>query len=99
MPADLLVAQFMRPYESPEGNRPASAYLEQEAARGYLSGVKDSTVGSAWCYPGRVKPDELDADIIGALQKLPREALHAVAAPLIVDFLRSKFPCHAGGKP
>lgn len=69
--------------------------LEQERARSYLSGVKDASVGTHWCYPGRIKPDELDWVIIAELQKLPADVLRGMAAPLIVNALAAKFPCGA----
>ncbi|ERJ36418.1 hypothetical protein D7192_15540 [Burkholderia cepacia] len=60
---------------------------------GYLAGVADATEGKAWCDNGRVKPGEIDSEVLAALRQLPRDALKASAARLVAHALRQKFPC------
>lgn len=86
------------------GPRPASTpgqakwnFLEEQSANAYIDGVQDAAQGSAWCDTGRVKPHEIRDDVILALRKLPADRLKGSAAPLIIEFLRKKFPC--GGRP
>jgi hypothetical protein len=62
-------------------------------AQGYLHGINDATEGRDWCYTGRIKPDELDDRVISALKNLPADILSGNAAPLVVNFLRHKYPC------
>ncbi|WP_321860474.1 Rap1a/Tai family immunity protein [Burkholderia cenocepacia] len=69
------------------------ADAERHAMAGYLAGVADATEGKAWCDNGRVKPGEIDSEVLAALRKLPRDALKASAARLVADVLRQKFPC------
>lgn len=71
----------------------ADNYAERELGVMYLSGVKDTTQGKAWCLQGTVKPDELDSELLAELKKLSSEKLLGNAAPLVVDLLRARFPC------
>lgn len=70
-------------------------YADRELGAMYLTGVKDTTQGTAWCLQGTVKPDELDSELVASLKRLPVEKLRGNAAPLVVDLLRAKFPCSA----
>lgn len=69
------------------------ADAERHAMAGYLAGVADATAGKDWCGNQRVKQGEVDSDVLDALRKLPREALSASAANLVVNVLRQKYPC------
>jgi hypothetical protein len=73
-------------------NRPYTD-AERHTMAGYLAGVADATEGKDWCDNGRVKPGEIDSEVLGALRKLPRGALNASAAKLVARVLREKFPC------
>ncbi|MDN7855262.1 Rap1a/Tai family immunity protein [Burkholderia cepacia] len=76
-----------RPYADAERHAMAG-YLA-----GYLAGVADATEGKAWCDNGRVKPGEIDSEVLAALRQLPRDALKASAARLVAHALRQKFSC------
>lgn len=67
-------------------------YLEVQMADAYLNGVHDTLQGSSVCT-GRVKPDEVNADVYHAMRALPAQRLKQPAADLIADILRQKFPC------
>ncbi|AYZ65884.1 hypothetical protein EGY31_21820 [Burkholderia multivorans] len=70
------------------------ANAERHVMSGYLAGVADAAEGKDWCGTGRVKPGEIDSEVLGELRTLPRDALKAGAAGLIVNVLRQKYPCH-----
>ncbi|VWD41013.1 hypothetical protein BLA50215_05382 [Burkholderia lata] len=70
------------------------ADAELHAMTGYLAGVADTIEGKEWCDNGRVKPGEIDSEVLGDLRKLPRDALKARAAGLVTNVLRQKHPCH-----
>lgn len=89
-----LIRDFLGPPDQ-RGNLKGQDYLEHETARGYIDGVKDATQGTSWCYAGRIKPHELNFDLIDDIKALPAATLKGSAAPLIVDALRKKFPCSA----
>ena len=74
----------------------ARTFAYHQLAKGYLDGINDATEGTAWCYTGRWKSDERDHALIIELAKLPPEVLRGNAAPLVLDFLRKKYPCPAG---
>ncbi|VWD63320.1 Rap1a/Tai family immunity protein [Burkholderia contaminans] len=69
------------------------ADAQRHAMAGYLAGVADATEGKEWCDHGRVKPGEIDSEVIGDLRKLPRDALKASAARLVTHVLQQKYPC------
>ncbi|MBN3782976.1 MULTISPECIES: Rap1a/Tai family immunity protein [Burkholderia] len=69
------------------------ADAERHAMTGYLAGVADTTEGKEWCDNGRVKPGEIDSEVLGDLRKLPNGALRANAAGLVTRILRQKYPC------
>nr|WP_269506123.1 Rap1a/Tai family immunity protein [Burkholderia sp. IMCC1007] len=69
------------------------ADAERHAMAGYLAGVVDATEGKDWCDSGRVKPGEIDSDVLGDLRKQRRDALKASAAVLVTGVLRQKYPC------
>lgn len=76
------------------GNDPQNMNtLFKETARGYLDGIKDATEGTAWCYSGRIKPHELNYQLIESIQGLSPAALKGNAAPLVVAALAKKLPC------
>ena len=79
------------PDESAEVSAQTFAYHQQ--AKGYLDGINDATEGIVWCYSGRWKADERDHALIHSLAKLPPNTLSGNAAPLVLDFLRKKYPC------
>lgn len=98
MTGELLVRKFVGPPGL--GNKPLAGndYLEHETARGYLSGIKDATEGAYWCYAGRLKPDELDWQVIEAVKALSPAQLKRNAANLVVDALKQKYPCAASDR-
>ncbi|WP_175775580.1 Rap1a/Tai family immunity protein [Burkholderia anthina] len=69
------------------------ADAERHAMTGYLAGVADTTEGKDWCDNGRVKPGEIDSEVLGDLRKLSNGALRANAAGLVTRILRQKYPC------
>ncbi|MDF3085162.1 Rap1a/Tai family immunity protein [Burkholderia sola] len=69
------------------------ADAERHAMAGYLAGVADTTEGKAWCDNGRVKPGEIDSEVLAALRKLPRDALKASAAGMVTHALGQNHPC------
>ncbi len=91
----------LRALEAPRfsGSRLATDYSDKsnaevfKMAAGYIDGVYDTSEGRDWCYPGRVKPDDLAGDIANALRELPPDVLNGNAAPLIVRYLSQKYPC------
>ncbi|WP_409364305.1 Rap1a/Tai family immunity protein [Burkholderia sp. Bp9031] len=48
------------------------ADAERHAMAWYLAGVSDATEGKDWCDNGRVKPGEIDSEVLGDLGKRPR---------------------------
>ncbi|RQV62466.1 hypothetical protein DF018_26930 [Burkholderia cenocepacia] len=70
------------------------AGAERHAMAGYLAGVADATEGQDWCDNGRVKPGEIDSEVLHDLGKWPRDALRVNAAVLVTYVLRQKYPCH-----
>ncbi|NTZ84906.1 hypothetical protein FCJ61_18335 [Burkholderia metallica] len=69
------------------------ADAERHAMTGYLAGVADTTEGRDWCDNGRVKPGEIDSEVLGALRELPTDALKASAAGMVTHVLRQNHPC------
>ncbi|MET3820343.1 MULTISPECIES: Rap1a/Tai family immunity protein [Burkholderia] len=69
------------------------ADAERHAMTGYLAGVADTSEGKDWCDNGRVKPGEIDSEVLGDLRKLPNVALRANAAGLVIRILQQKYPC------
>ncbi|WP_175872628.1 Rap1a/Tai family immunity protein [Burkholderia sp. BCC0397] len=69
------------------------ADAERHAMTGYLAGVADATEGRDWCDNGRIKPGEIDSEVLGDLRKLSNGALRANAAGLVTRILRQKYPC------
>lgn len=69
------------------------AVLRHHAVKGYLNGLADASSGMAGCPHQRIKPGELDADIIHAMRKLPATMLDDNAATLAIQILRKKYPC------
>ncbi|WP_175822339.1 Rap1a/Tai family immunity protein [Burkholderia sp. BCC0419] len=69
------------------------ADAERHAMTGYLAGVADTTEGRDWCDNGRVKPREIDSEVLGALHELPTDALKASAAGMVTHVLRQNHPC------
>ncbi len=69
------------------------ADAERHAMAGYLAGVADATEGKDWCDTGRVKPGEIDSEVLAALRELPTDALKASAAGVVTHVLRQNHPC------
>ena len=88
-----LIQQFYGPVATRGQPRSALSYQQYEIARGYISGVKDSTEGTAWCHVAKLKPDEVDSELISALMALPHSTLKGTAAPLLVAALKKRVPC------
>jgi hypothetical protein len=64
----------------------------QYQAFSYLRGVKDANAGK-WCPKAAYSNLEVDGEIIAYLAKLTPAERQGDAAPLIVDALKSVFPC------
>lgn len=94
MTGQQLVDQFQGPPEE-YGKMSGRTFTYHQLAQGYLDGINDATEGKLWCYSGRWKPDERDHALILQMSKLPPEVLKGNAAPLVIDFLRKKYPCPA----
>lgn len=62
-------------------------------AQAYLDAAIDAGTGRAWCLSERIKPSELDADIILELKQLPPAALRGNASTLVAELLSKRFPC------
>ena len=90
-----LIEQFYGPETSRGKPRTSIDYQRYEIARGYISGVKDTSEGTAWCHVPKLKPDEVDSELVSALMKLPPDILKGTAAPLLVAALKERFPCPA----
>jgi Rap1a immunity proteins len=73
-------------------------YLERDKAYSYLVGAEDATEGTVWCHTKKIKTHELAYDISGPIAAMKRTARKTNAAPLLIDLLRNKYPCPAGGK-
>jgi hypothetical protein len=94
MTGQQLVDQFRGPPEE-YGKMSGRTFTYHQLAQGYLDGINDATEGKLWCYSGRWKPDERDHALILEMSKLPPDVLKGNAAPLVLDFLRKKYPCPA----
>ncbi|HFK2920081.1 TPA: Rap1a/Tai family immunity protein [Stenotrophomonas maltophilia] len=69
--------------------------LSSARASAYIQGVADAS-GGQWCGQGRVLPHELVDRISSHLRQLPRERLQQDASSLVVEGLRTAFPCGRG---
>lgn len=94
---DNLVRDFLGP-PGHQGELKGQDYLEHEAAHGYIDGIKDATQGTGWCYAGRIKPHELNFELVQTIQRLPPSARQRNAAVLVVNALKAKFPCPPRGE-
>jgi len=69
--------------------------LSSARASGYILGVADASRGQ-WCGQGQILPHELVDHVSSHLRQLPRERLQQDASPLVVEGLRTAFPCGRG---
>lgn len=69
--------------------------LSSARASAYIQGVADASHGQ-WCGQGRILPHELVDRVSSHLRQLPRERLQQDASPLVVEGLRTAFPCGRG---
>jgi hypothetical protein len=77
-------------------------YQERDQAYYYVAGIKDGTQGRAWCFTGSLKPDELTYEIAHSLKrKQSASSLKGNAGPLIVEELKTRYPCKpiSGARP
>ena len=79
--------------DTPREDRENTAVFNQQYARGYLAGIADLSRGEAWCARTPVKPAELELAVLRALRKLSQADLQQDASQLILQALRSEFPC------
>jgi len=79
--------------DTPREDRENKAIFNQQYARGYLAGVADLSRGDAWCSKTQPKPAELEVAVLRSLRKLSRLDLQQDASQLILQALRSEFPC------
>jgi hypothetical protein len=96
---DALTRQYLGELGQRNGMPKGDAYVDREAARGYMDGVKDLTRNVQWCDPGGA-PHEIHADVAAAIANMDPERRKGAAAPLVVEALARLFPCRpAEGKP
>ncbi|HGL4258582.1 Rap1a/Tai family immunity protein [Burkholderia dolosa] len=76
---------------SRSGNSPYTD-AEHHAMAGYLAVAADATERKDWCNNGRVKPGEIDSEVISARRELPTDALKAGAAGMVSHVLRQNYP-------
>ncbi|CAH0064599.1 Rap1a/Tai family immunity protein [Stenotrophomonas sp. GD03819] len=69
--------------------------LSSARASGNILGVADASRGQ-WCGQGQILPHELVDHVSSHLRQLPRERLQQDASPLVVEELRTAFPCGRG---
>lgn len=69
--------------------------LSSARASGYILGVADASRGQ-WCGQRQILPHELVDHVSSHLRQLPRERLQQDASPLVVEGLRTAFPCGRG---
>ncbi|RRU88159.1 hypothetical protein EGJ24_05080 [Stenotrophomonas maltophilia] len=72
--------------------------LSSARASSYIQGVADASRGQ-WCGQGQVLPHELVDQVSSHLRQLPRERLQEDASSLVVEGLRTGFPCGRGASP
>jgi hypothetical protein len=88
-----IIKDFTGPRTDGQDRSPAEI-LARERVDGYLAGVADVTHGTVWCNKHLTKTHEIDAEVIGAIRKLPPHILsRTVAAKLLVEELARQFPC------
>ncbi|HBP01660.1 Rap1a/Tai family immunity protein [Stenotrophomonas sp. SM006] len=61
-------------------------------ANAYIQGAADTSRGQ-WCGQGQILPHELADRVTSHLQQLPQERLQQNASSLVVEGLRTAFPC------
>jgi len=61
-------------------------------ANAYIQGAADTSRGQ-WCGQGQIRPHELADRVTSHLQQLPQERLQQNASSLVVEGLRTAFPC------
>ncbi|WP_145648450.1 Rap1a/Tai family immunity protein [Pseudoduganella lurida] len=88
---DLYVQFLSRPEPLGEAD-----YRNRDRAYSYLDGVKDVSIGTGWCPARPRKTFELAYDAADYIRKLPADARHGNAAPLLLAFLNSRYPCPKG---
>lgn len=72
--------------------------IDAENGRWYIHAVFDASRGSAFCFSGRQRPDDVTfyEEALGDLRKLPRTQLQGrSAAALLVEVWGRKWPCGA----
>jgi hypothetical protein len=67
--------------------------FKRQRAMGYLDGIMDATVNSAWCPARKKVSHELNYILIEEVAMLSAEMLKANAMPLVVEALRKRYPC------
>lgn len=71
--------------------------IRRERAMGYIDGVMDATAGLQWCPQGKPVPHELNYLVTEKIARMSPETLKGGAAPLVLNALRTLYPCAAEG--
>ncbi|WP_310648379.1 Rap1a/Tai family immunity protein [Stenotrophomonas sp. AG209] len=66
--------------------------LSSARASAYIQGAADANRGQ-WCGQGQILPHELVDRVASHLQQLPQDRLQQNASSLVVEGLRTAFPC------
>lgn len=93
MTVKMLIDHYSSDATQPLGQQSVAAMNKEAFASGYLAGVADAGEGRVWCNTGKVKRDEIDADVFSALKKLPAAEQGMPAGPFITQILGKQFPC------
>jgi hypothetical protein len=88
--------RFVQMMSSP--NPTGYEYLQREKAYSYLDGVRDSAEGSVWCDVDQLKTPDLAYEMAGDIAKLPAAERKKNASILLLQQLKLRYPCRAGGK-
>lgn len=70
-------------------------HLSSARAGAYVQGVADAIQGQ-WCGHGQVLPHELVDRVFSYIRQLPSSRLKQDASDLVIEGLRTGFPCHQG---
>lgn len=94
---DFLVGQYFGPPSKRHAPLKGDDYLEKQAARGYVDGIKDLTEGERWCDPRNMPPHEIHSDVVQAISTLGAERRKTNAAVLVLETLVRLYPCKSTG--
>lgn len=72
---------------------------DREKAYSYLDGVRDGAEGREWCDVDQLKTHDLAQEMAGVIAKLPKAERKRNASMLLLEQLKRRYPCGAGGRP